>query len=58
VNVARVVGAPATFAALQPRLQYDQMFLVIGAGFFLAAALLWAADLRSHQQRIGALQTA
>ena len=58
VNVARTFGAPATFAALRPSLAYDQMFLVIGAGFFLAAVLLWAADLRSHQQRIGALQTA
>jgi MFS transporter, PAT family, beta-lactamase induction signal transducer AmpG len=57
VNFARSLGATA-IGALQPYMTYDQMFFVVGAGFFLAAVLLWAANLRSHQQRIGALQTA
>jgi PAT family beta-lactamase induction signal transducer AmpG len=54
VNFARSLGATA-IGALQPYLAYDQMFFVVGAGFFLAVALLWIADLRSHQQRIGSL---
>jgi MFS family permease len=57
VNFARSLGATA-IGALQPYLAYDQMFFVVGAGFFLAVALLWKADLRSHQQRIGSLQAA
>ncbi len=32
------------------------MFFVVGTGFFLAVVLLWSANLRSHQQRIGSLQ--
>ncbi len=57
VNFARSLGATA-IGALQPYLAYDQMFFVVGAGFFLAVVLLWNANLRSHQQRIGVLQTA
>jgi hypothetical protein len=34
------------------------MFFVVGAGFFLAAVLLWYANLQSHRQRIGSLQPA
>jgi predicted MFS family arabinose efflux permease len=55
VNFARSAGA-AAIGGLQPYFAYDQMFFVVGAGFFLAALLLWVADLRSHQQRIGNLQ--
>ena len=54
VNFARSLGATA-IGGLQPYLAYDQMFFVVGAGFFLAVVLLWVADLRSHQQRIGSL---
>ena len=57
VNFARSLGATA-IGALQPYMAYDQMFFVVGAGFFLAAVLLWNANLQSHQQRIGVLQTA
>lgn len=52
VNFARSLGATA-IGGLQPYLAYDQMFFVVAAGFFLAVVLLWAADLRSHQRRIG-----
>jgi PAT family beta-lactamase induction signal transducer AmpG len=55
VNFARSLGATA-IGALQPYLAYEQMFFVVGAGFFAAAVLLWQANLRSHQQRIGSLQ--
>jgi PAT family beta-lactamase induction signal transducer AmpG len=55
VNFARSAGATA-IGGLQPHMAYDQMFFVVGGGFFLAAILLWTADLRSHQQRIGSLQ--
>lgn len=54
VNFARSLGATA-IGGLQPYLEYEQMLFVVGAGFFLAVVLLWVADLRSHQQRIGAL---
>ena len=54
VNFARSLGATA-IGALQPYLAYDQMFFVVGAGFFLAVVLLWNANLRSHRQRIGSL---
>jgi MFS family permease len=54
VNFARSLGATA-IGGLQPYLAYEQMFFVVGAGFFLAVVLLWVADLRSHQQRIGSL---
>jgi MFS transporter, PAT family, beta-lactamase induction signal transducer AmpG len=54
VNFARSLGATA-IGGLQPYLAYDQMFFVVGAGFFLAVVLLWVADLRSHQQRVGNL---
>jgi MFS transporter, PAT family, beta-lactamase induction signal transducer AmpG len=57
VNFARSLGATA-IGALQPYLAYNQMFFVVGAGFFLAAVLLWNANLQSHQQRIGSLQPA
>lgn len=54
VNFARSLGATA-IGGLQPYLAYDQMFFVVGAGFFLAVILLWAADLRSHRQTVGIL---
>jgi PAT family beta-lactamase induction signal transducer AmpG len=54
VNFARSLGATA-IGGLQPYLAYNEMFFVVGAGFFLAAVLLWVADLRSHRQRIGSL---
>jgi len=54
VNFARSLGATA-IGALQPYLAYDQMFFVVGAGFFLAVVLLWNANLQSHRQRIGSL---
>jgi PAT family beta-lactamase induction signal transducer AmpG len=57
VNFARSLGATA-IGALQPHLGYDQMFFVVGAGFFLAVVLLWSVNLQSHRQRIGGLQTA
>jgi predicted MFS family arabinose efflux permease len=57
VNFARSLGATA-IGALQPYLAYDQMFFVVGAGFFLAVVLLWNANLQSHRQRIGGLQGA
>ena len=57
VNFARSLGATA-IGALQPYLAYDQMFFVVGAGFFLAVVLLWNANLQSHRQRIGSLQGA
>jgi len=57
VNFARSGGAWA-IGALQPYLAYDQMFFVVGAGFFLGAVLLWNVNLQSHQQRIGNLQPA
>jgi len=57
VNFARSGGAWA-IGALQPYLPYDQMFFVVGAGFFLGAVLLWNVNLQSHQQRIGNLQPA
>jgi len=57
VNFARSGGAWA-IGALQPYLTYDQMFFVVGAGFFLGAVLLWNVNLQSHQQRIGNLQPA
>src|SRR5688572_4138637 len=57
VNFARSLGATA-IGALQPYLAYDQMFFVVGAGFFLAVVLLWSANLQSHRQRIGSLQDA
>ena len=43
VNFARSLGATA-IGALQPYLAYDQMFFVVGAGFFLAVVLLWNAQ--------------
>jgi PAT family beta-lactamase induction signal transducer AmpG len=55
VNFARSAGA-AAIGPLQQHLAYDQMFFVVGAGFFLAVALLWVANLQSHQRRIGSLQ--
>jgi PAT family beta-lactamase induction signal transducer AmpG len=55
VNFARSLGATA-IGGLQPYLAYDEMFFVVGTGFFLAVVLLRVADLRSHQQRIGSLQ--
>jgi len=55
VNFARSLGATA-IGGLQPYMAYDQMFFVVGAGFFLAVVLLWNANLQSHQQRIGGLQ--
>jgi PAT family beta-lactamase induction signal transducer AmpG len=57
VNFARSGGAWA-IGALQPYFAYDQMFFVVGAGFFLGAVLLWNVNLQSHQQRIGNLQPA
>ena len=54
VNFARSLGATA-IGALQPYLAYDQMFFVVGAGFFLAVVLLWKADLPAHRQRVGIL---
>jgi PAT family beta-lactamase induction signal transducer AmpG len=57
VNFARSLGAVG-IGALQPYLAYDQMFFVVGAGFFLAVVLLWNANLQSHRQRIGSLQGA
>jgi PAT family beta-lactamase induction signal transducer AmpG len=57
VNFARSLGATG-IGALQPYLAYDQMFFVVGGGFFLAAVLLWNANLQSHRQRIGSLQGA
>jgi len=57
VNFARSGGAWA-IGALQPYLAYDEMFFVVGAGFFLGAVLLWNVNLQSHQQRIGNLQPA
>jgi PAT family beta-lactamase induction signal transducer AmpG len=50
-NFARSLGATA-IGALQPHLAFSQMLFVVGAGFFLAVALLWRADLQSHQRRI------
>jgi MFS transporter, PAT family, beta-lactamase induction signal transducer AmpG len=57
VNFARSAGA-AVIGPLHQHLAYDQIFFVVGAGFFLAVIFLWYADLRSHQVRIGSLQTA
>ncbi len=57
VNFARSLGATA-IGALQPYLAYEQMFFVVGAGFFLAVVLLWNANLQSHRRRIGSLQGA
>jgi predicted MFS family arabinose efflux permease len=57
VNFARSEGAVA-IGVLQPYMAYNQMFFVVGAGFFLAAVLLWYANLQSHRQRIGGLQPA
>jgi len=57
VNFARSLGATA-IGALHPYLGYSQMFFVVAAGFFLAVVILWNANLQSHQQRIGSLQTA
>jgi predicted MFS family arabinose efflux permease len=55
VNFARSAGAVA-IGPLREQFAYDQIFFVVGAGFFLAVLLLWGANLRSHQQRIGSLQ--
>jgi PAT family beta-lactamase induction signal transducer AmpG len=55
VNFARSAGA-VVIGPLREQLTYDQIFFVVGAGFFLAVLLLWGANLRSHQQRIGSLQ--
>jgi PAT family beta-lactamase induction signal transducer AmpG len=57
VNFARSLGA-AAIGGLQPYMKYNEMFFVIGAGFFLAVVLLWKTDLQAHRQRIGRLQTA
>src|SRR5688572_9880959 len=54
VNFARSAGATA-IGGLQPHMGYDQMFFVVGGGFFLAAILLWVADLRSPQPWLGRL---
>ena len=55
VNFARSLGAVA-IGALQPYLEYSQMFFVVAAGFFLAVVLLWNADLQAHQRRVGGLE--
>jgi hypothetical protein len=57
VNFARSLGAVG-IGALQPYLTYDEMFFVVGTGFFLAVVLLRSANLQSHSQRIGSLQGA
>jgi PAT family beta-lactamase induction signal transducer AmpG len=57
VNFARSLGATG-IGALQPYLEYDEMFFVVGAGFFLAVVLLRNVNLQSHRQRIGGLQGA
>ena len=55
VNFARSAGA-IVIGPLRQELAYDQIFFVVGAGFLLAVLLLWGANLRSHQQRLGSLQ--
>lgn len=58
VNLGRSLGNGA-LAALQDSFSYNQLFIVVGLGFFVAVALLWKVDLALHRSRVQALsQTA
>jgi len=54
VNLGRSMGAGA-LAALQDSLAWNQMFFVIGMGFFVAVALLWKVNLAVHREKVQVL---
>lgn len=50
-NLGRSLGAGA-MASVESRLEYNEMFFLIGLTFFVAVALLWKANLSAHRQRV------
>lgn len=54
VNLARSLGAGA-LNGLQSYMEYNQMFFVVAAAFFVAVVLLLKVNLHTHQQKVQAL---